>query len=98
MGADGKSPALPAPKEKKTKSKTKKKPKLTKEEKEKKRLGKNRRDLQRELERVNRLKDEKIKERNKIKEDIKMYKNQAQKLKDKLKAVETDMANRGMEL
>merc|ERR1711871_1841622 len=45
--ADGKSPALPAPKEKKTKSKSKKKPKLTKEEKEKKRLGKNRRDLQR---------------------------------------------------
>ena len=47
---------------------------------------------------MNRLKEEKIKERNKLKEEIKVYKNQAQKLKGKLKAIEDDMANRGMEL
>ena len=95
--SDGKSPALPAP-AKKPPKKPQKKRKLTKEEKEKKTLNKNRKDLVYELERVNRLKDAKIKERNKLKEEIILYKNQAQKLKGKLKAIENDMANRGMEL
>ena len=99
--ADGKSPALPAPSKKSSssgKGAGKKKRKLSKEEKEKNRLNKDRKNLLEELDRVNRLKEEKIKERNKLKEEIKVYKNQAQKLKGKLKAVEDDMANRGMEL
>ena len=99
--ADGKSPALPAPSKKSSssgKNVGKKKRKLSKEEKEKKRLNKDRKNLLSELDRVNRLKEEKIKERNKLKEEIKVYKNQAQKLKGKLKAIEDDMANRGMEL
>lgn len=95
---DGKSPALPAPPKKTSKKNTQKKRKLTKEEKEKKKLNKKRVDLVNELSRVNRLKDAKIAERNKLKEEIVLYKNQAQKLKDKLKALETDMTNRGMEL
>ena len=95
---DGKSPALPAPPTSKKKTQSKKKRKLTTEEKEKKKLNKQHIDLRNELERVNRLKDGKIAERNKLKEEIKLYKNQAQKLKDKLKIVENDMSNRGMEL
>ena len=95
---DGKSPALPAPPTSKKKKQSKKKRKLTTEEKEKKKLNKQHIDLRNELERVNRLKDGKIAERNKLKEEIKLYKNQAQKLKDKLKIVENDMSNRGMEL
>ena len=95
---DGKSPALPAPPTSKKKKQSKKKRKLTTEEKEKKKLNKQHIDLRNELERVNRLKDGKIAERNKLKEEIKLYKNQAQKLKDKLKIVENEMSNRGMEL
>lgn len=91
---DGKAPALPAPK----KSKKSKKPKrkLSEEEKKHNQLRKERKNAQRDFDRVDRLKMEKIAERNKLKEEIKNYKNQAQKLKDNLAKIDEKMKQMGV--
>lgn len=91
---DGKSPALPKPE----KSKKNKKPKrkLSEQEKKQNAVRKERKNAQRDLDRVNRLKEEKIAERNKLKNEIKNYKNQAQKLKDNLAKIDEKMKKLGI--
>ena len=85
---------MPAPE----KSKKSKKPKrkLSEEEKKHNQLRKERKNAQRDFDRVDRLKMEKIAERNKLKEEIKNYKNQAQKLKDNLAKIDEKMKQMGV--